>query len=224
MRRRMMMGRGLPYDAEIEYLESTGTQLINSGFTARIGDAITIIFSFRKQPFGSDLFSCFNENDAINYLIFSYIRNIGNKQRGVRFQYFSNIISTVQYTFTLNTWYNLHIDASGKATFNNITITSSQISEIEGDNNTLKLFADNFIGRIQSLTVEREGINVLQLIPVRKGTTGYMYDKVSGQLFGNAGTGQFILGPDKMGGVIKWLIINTLHGLSNPSLEERRVA
>jgi hypothetical protein len=33
-------------------------------------------------------------------------------------------------------------------------------------------------------------------IPVRKGTTGYMYDKVSGQLFGNSGSGNFILGPD----------------------------
>ncbi|MBQ3624884.1 MAG: hypothetical protein II950_05635 [Prevotella sp.] len=220
----MMMNKALSYDAEIEYLESNGTQLINSGFTARIGDAITIIFSFEKQPFGSDLLSCFNENDAINYLTFSYIRNIGNGQRGVRFQYFSNIISTVQYTFVLNTWNTLHIDASGKATFNNITITSAPISEIEGDNNTLKLFAGKFAGRIQSLTIEREGINVLQLISVRKGNVGYMYDKVSGKLFGNAGTGQFILGPDKMGGVIKWLIINTLRGLSNPSLEERRVA
>ena len=38
---------------------------------------------------------------------------------------------------------------------------------------------------------------VLDLIPVRVGTTGYMYDKVSGQLFGNEGTGNFILGPDK---------------------------
>ena len=193
----MMMGKGLPYDAEVEYLESNGKQLINSGFTARIGDAITIIFSFGKQPFGIELLSCFNENDEINYLKFSYIRNIGNGQRGVRFQYFSNIISTVPYTFVLNRWYNLHIDTNGKATFDNITITSNPISEIEGDNNTLKLFADNFVGRIQSLTVEREGINVLQLIPVRKGTTGYMYDKVSGKLFGNAGTGEFILGQDK---------------------------
>lgn len=28
-------------------------------------------------------------------------------------------------------------------------------------------------------------------------TIGYMYDKVSGQLFGNQGTGNFILGADK---------------------------
>lgn len=34
-------------------------------------------------------------------------------------------------------------------------------------------------------------------IPVRKGTTGYMYDRVTGKIFGNVGTGSFIIGPDK---------------------------
>ena len=34
-------------------------------------------------------------------------------------------------------------------------------------------------------------------IPVRVGQVGYMYDRVSGQLFGNQGTGNFILGEDK---------------------------
>ena len=34
-------------------------------------------------------------------------------------------------------------------------------------------------------------------LPVRVVTVGYMYDRVSGQFFGNAGTGAFIIGPDK---------------------------
>ena len=37
----------------------------------------------------------------------------------------------------------------------------------------------------------------MDLIPVRVGQVGYMYDKVSRQLFGNSGTGNFILGNDK---------------------------
>lgn len=40
---------------------------------------------------------------------------------------------------------------------------------------------------------------ILDLIPVRKGQVGYMFDRVSGQLFGNAGTSSFTLGPDKTG-------------------------
>ena len=39
--------------------------------------------------------------------------------------------------------------------------------------------------------------HVRDFIPVRVVTVGYMYDRVSGQLFGNAGTGAFIIGPDK---------------------------
>ena len=36
----------------------------------------------------------------------------------------------------------------------------------------------------------------MHLIPVRKNGLGYMYDKVSGTMFGNSGTGDFILGND----------------------------
>lgn len=42
----------------------------------------------------------------------------------------------------------------------------------------------------------RNNTIVIDLIPVRIGNVGYMFDKVSGQLFGNAGSGSFILGPD----------------------------
>lgn len=49
------------------------------------------------------------------------------------------------------------------------------------------------IMRLYSLKIS----NRMDLIPVRVGTTGYMYDRVSRQLFGNAGTGDFIVGPDK---------------------------
>ena len=34
------------------------------------------------------------------------------------------------------------------------------------------------------------------MYPVRRGNVGYMYDRVSGKLFGNRGPGSFVLGPD----------------------------
>ena len=37
---------------------------------------------------------------------------------------------------------------------------------------------------------------VCDLVPVRISEVGYMYDKVSKRLIGNAGNGKFILGPD----------------------------
>lgn len=43
-----------------------------------------------------------------------------------------------------------------------------------------------------------DGTNEFDLIPVRKDGVGYMYDRVSGKLYGNAAdSGSFIVGPDK---------------------------
>ena len=43
-----------------------------------------------------------------------------------------------------------------------------------------------------------DGTTTLDLIPVRKDGVGYMYDKISGKLFGKEETGNFIIGPDKV--------------------------
>ena len=55
---------------------------------------------------------------------------------------------------------------------------------------------NNFTGKIYNVKISQGDEIVMDLIPVRVGTTGYMYDTVSGELFGNAGTGEFILGSD----------------------------
>ena len=50
--------------------------------------------------------------------------------------------------------------------------------------------------KIFNCKIGNGNILVRDLIPVRVGTVGYMYDNVSGQLFANTGSGNFILGPD----------------------------
>ena len=51
--------------------------------------------------------------------------------------------------------------------------------------------------KIASFSWRRNGELTLDFIPVRLGNIGYMYDRVSGEFFGNQGTGAFIIGPDK---------------------------
>ena len=52
-------------------------------------------------------------------------------------------------------------------------------------------------GKLYSFKMlNQNNVLLIDLIPVRKNGIGYMYDRVSGQLFGNSGTGQFILGND----------------------------
>ena len=58
------------------------------------------------------------------------------------------------------------------------------------------------IGKIYSVSFSTYGTNIGDFIPVRftnelGETEGAMYDRVSGQLFRNAGTGAFVIGPDK---------------------------
>lgn len=45
--------------------------------------------------------------------------------------------------------------------------------------------------------VDGDGNLVFDLQPVRVGQTGYMYDKVSGGLYGNSGSGNLVICPDK---------------------------
>ena len=50
--------------------------------------------------------------------------------------------------------------------------------------------------RIYPVEITSDSVLVRKVIPVRVGNVGYMYDRVTRKLFGNAGTGNFTLGPD----------------------------
>lgn len=50
--------------------------------------------------------------------------------------------------------------------------------------------------RLYSASISLEGNLVRDMIPARAGQVGCLYDKVSGKLFANQGTGNFVLGPD----------------------------
>jgi len=51
--------------------------------------------------------------------------------------------------------------------------------------------------RFAYFKLSRNGVLLRDFIPVRAGSTGYMYDRVSGTLFRNVGSGSFSVGPDK---------------------------
>lgn len=58
-------------------------------------------------------------------------------------------------------------------------------------------FAHARIYRAQFLDVDDVSIVRADFVPVRVGSVGYVYERESGTLFGNAGTGSFTIGPDK---------------------------
>jgi hypothetical protein len=186
-----------PYDAEIEYLESTGTEYIDTMETITYNSTDTVEYivnmaitsNASRQLNGDGAFVYFGVNDSNKFEIHQvgvktydsnyhnwYLFGQGNKTiigeiDGVRYNAGS--------TSANNRTYNIYLFAIG----GNVTSPSASFYIKQ---------------KLKNAIIKRNGEVVRDFIPVRIGQIGYLYDKVSGQLFGNAGTGDFILGPDKV--------------------------
>ena len=164
-----------PYDTEIEYLESTGTQYIDTGYKTN----------------NQDNFQLICDVDATS----GWMGSNGNLQMDLRIN-----PSPSRRVFKVT-----HSANSGPITYINNTQVKSQ-SYHNYNNYIIALFALGFgedtvhyydaTEKLYSSKLIINNVIVRDLIPVRVGNVGYLFDKVSGQLFGNAGTGSFILGPD----------------------------
>ena len=181
-------GKPLPYEAEVEYLESTKTQLIDTGYVLSASDRIVVQVYFQ-------------ENDKLGNMT---ILGISNPKLWITTGIcrFNGENSASIFTIRkLGAWNSISIDKD-YCTCNG---TAVPMSEGTFRDNSLSLFlfgangstSLNTNGRISSCKIYHSGVLVRDYIPVRKGTVGYIYDSVSGQLFGNAGTGEFVIGPDK---------------------------
>ena len=191
----------LPYDAEIEYIKSSGTQYINTGILPDGTTKVELKGVF-KYSSGTTRFGSRANTASLQYNV------ITSSQDTIRIDWGTGSSGITQWTvgqYVVNT---IIIDASTrKATVEyggNIvthTYTSSFLSQ---SSYPLTLFAFNSAGNIllaSDMTVSsfkcwKSDALVMDMIPVRTGQVGYMYDKISGTLFGNAGTGDFILGND----------------------------
>jgi hypothetical protein len=164
-----------PYDAEIEYLESTGTQWIDTEYRSDNTNAIelTVVTDGTSGFMGS------NGNLQIDLTL--------SKGLGKR---------TMMVTHSKNI---------GPQTYVNGSLVKSQ-NYHKYNGYIIALFAfgtsgttvgENTRAKVYSSELRVGNITVRDLIPVRVGNVGYLFDKVSMKLFGNSGTGSFVLGPDK---------------------------
>lgn len=191
--RRQLMSFKL-YDAEIEYLESTGTQWIDLGIYGNSYLEYEIKITFPTHDEWRYYFGAQTSDSSNRFSLMC-----GSRSR----LYCNNGTATNQKNFTVSTGSpfvvkkinnNVYLNGTKMVSFTNTTYTTPR---------TIFLFACNAEDQTTPKTpmygakVYYFKIGNLDLIPVRIGTTGCLYDKVSGQLFGNSGTGSFILGPDK---------------------------
>lgn len=196
-RRKVMTEKALPYDAEIEYLETDGHAYIDTGL---LNSYNRIIEGKYYQPnnqqmiWGSawDTWSFqYYMRKAPNADIFF---RIGNE---IRTFAGSKTLETHEFLFNIKESYAI-LDGNR----NNFSDQSSlPISENNRREILFKYLNQTPVDewdtkRIYWAKYWEGDVLLRDFIPVRKGSTGYMYDKVSGKLFGNSGTGDFTLGPD----------------------------
>lgn len=194
----MMGGKRLPYDSETEYLQATGPQWIDTGLAPTASMKIEARWKQMEASTTQQRLYGVREN-GVYYDIF--IKN--GKWQG---RFFSTK-SVATATVAAGEVYALVADAAtGTITVNGVT-ASTGATPATTFTGTIPIFARRVDGTVStsyeskmqlySLRIYESGVLVRDFISVRKGTTGYLYDRVSGALFGNAGTGDFGVGPDK---------------------------
>lgn len=192
----------LPYDAEVEYLESTGTQYIDTG----VCPSNTTGFYVRVMRLES--INANNTPIGVTRRVDGTAYRFGCLLQDFCLGMFGSVVSS-NVSVSDGSWFDVSVNIYGDrcVKINGSTITSS-ISTIQSIPATAIAFAYrtnsgvsyNLKGRISRLDITEGSTLVRSFVPVRVGTVGYLFDRVSGTLFGNAGTGDFVLGPDKNGG------------------------
>lgn len=188
----------LPYDTEVEYLESTGTQWIDTGIKRNIDDEFFVDFQFpnlTQSQIHSTVYGY--EIESTNRLIFRKFVNFGFYGfTPTGFLEISNFDTArhqclaqpgTGYVFDGIVKSNAYKNNSANI---NMFLFACAISETEA----------NAFGevRIFAYYQKRNGNKIIDLIPVLdREMRPAMYDRVTGKLFYNKGTGEFIVGPDK---------------------------
>lgn len=198
-----MMKNRKPYDKEIEYIESVDNSWIDTGYIPNTqGLEVQMGFMPIKVDYYSVWFSSYNGAGRLYYGIVQkdysqdeILINYGTEDHD------NGLVSGLE----MNTQYNIILKDSQITINNKVYPLKFNHIQYPYTKNQIRIFnrPDNpirqIIGRLYYFSIKSEGNKVLDLIPVRKGNVGYMYDKVSGKLYGNVGEpgSRFILGPDK---------------------------
>ena len=189
------------YDAQVEYLESKGTQYIDTGVAASTEASYEVECAFTNKT--NQFMGAIKKSGST-----TYYRSC--------FGVYGDKIAIYYGRLGANLWNPQSYD-SDFHNYKQVCDGSSVFVEFDGVSHSFTiqhsaldmsyyLFNRNSNDSSLQLSCEAKvrfakfydsaGSLVLDLIPVRCGTTGYMYDRVSGRLFGNDGTGDFIVGSD----------------------------
>lgn len=204
IQRRRKKPAGIPYDAEVEYLQSTGTQYIDTGVIPTSATRVQCAFSLTSVP--SDTFAVAfgafkSQSETSGFALF--LNNTVPVQARTGGLGKPNIISAFSVAKDFN--YEVYL------AFNTLRVNGQSYSPSQ--NNTWTSLSSNMYIFSGSVAYESRGripgrfyyfkvwdgyVLIRDYIAVRRNGVGYMYDRVSKSLYGNAGTGAFAYGSDTL--------------------------
>jgi len=195
-RRRSIISVGgprLPYDAELEYLQSVDKQRIVLPISCR---KVDIYFQFTASHTQQRVLSArwssgeYTENSLTiyqngnGYIAFSMSKDW--KSNSINY---SRRCHAVMDADEQKTYVRYLGDGDKTITHSGFTGSSYIVlfDGVSSNTNTSRIYSCKLY--------DANGLRY-DLIPVRVGSVGYLYNKVDGTLHGNDGTGAFVLGPD----------------------------
>ena len=203
--RQIAFGRGgkrLPYDAEVEWLESNGEQYVEINYIPRSIDRIIAKYVIYQSSVNSN--SIFaskigNWDASPNYWVFLKAQ----QDQYLIWAFNTAKVLGIFIDFASVSECDLDMQNNRCAVYKEDSepvYKSIEVGVESKDQTPIQLFPRGQKNlartRIMKFKAIRNGENVADIIAVRKDGVGYMYDRVSEQLFGNKGTGAFIIGPD----------------------------
>lgn len=187
----------LPYDSEVAYLQSSGTQYINLAMSVTAGTFFEV-----------DMYIIPMYNNTSKYSILS-----ANPYQQFEAKFYSRSSSTNNITYDSTVGTQNSSGGWGGIAGNEIHYILSTTGKTNGETFTplsrpltnkitaFRLFGgyrnnNRYPVKFRKVKITA-GTDVLyDLKSVRVGQVGYMYDSISGSLFGNNGSGSFSIGSD----------------------------
>ena len=199
LRNALMSGKRLPYDAEVEYLSiSARGPYIDLGLNSTTDKFYNFEISFALNhntsaiPFGYAYGGTARYglwNDPTNWFVGA--NNSNSIDLGAKDTDWHHVLTNFGTSVEVDG--NTLAIGGGSVRANIGLNLFARVSSASGATSRVLSTA-----KISMFRIWDTGGNLLRdFIPVRVGTVGYLYDRVSGKLFGNAGTGDFVLGPYK---------------------------
>lgn len=184
----------LPYDAELDYIEVSGTQWVDTGLTVNVRN-LEFEFTVTNSTISGEAAVVGNDTGISD----GPITEVYFTQSTVGYYIKSGVSKSASVTSS-NATFNIKAGTTENEIY--LYVNGAQyIGEVAIPEKLRKIYLFKhgggtfYKGKISCFLIKYNGTTLRNYIPVRVNNTGYLYDKIEGKLY-ESESGQFILGSD----------------------------